>query len=86
MDLVAEVDDTVVVNETEFEGSTISADEFKELLLNTNMIINKRCGSFRSTGSERPFLVPMLHEGPLHKKSTSVRYSLSEDLSSDSET
>ena len=38
---VAEVDDTFVVAETEFEGSTHSADEFKELILNTNFIINK---------------------------------------------
>ena len=40
---VAKVDDTFVVAETEFEGSTNSADEFKNLILNTNLIINKDC-------------------------------------------
>ena len=50
MDLVAEVDDTVVINDTEF-GSTHSADEFKEELLKTNMIINRRSVSFKSDAS-----------------------------------
>ena len=55
MDKVAEVDDTVIVAETEFEESTHSADEFKEHILNTNLIINKRSSSsFRSSRADRP--------------------------------
>ena len=46
MDKVAEVDDMVILNENEFEESTISADEYKEELLKTNLIINKRSSSF----------------------------------------
>jgi len=51
MDKVAEVDDTIIVAETEFEESTHSADEFKKHILNTNLIINKRRDSFHSYGA-----------------------------------
>ena len=64
MDKVAEVDDTVIVAETEFEESTHSADEFKEHILNTNLIINKRSSSsFRSSRANRPPESPMFNLG-----------------------
>ena len=44
---VADVDDTFIVKETEFEEDTMSADEFKERILNTNLIIHKKGDSFK---------------------------------------
>ena len=41
MKKVAEVDDTFIVLETDFDEDCQSADEFKERILNTNLIINK---------------------------------------------
>ena len=40
MHKVAEMDDTFIICET-YEEDTRSADEFKERLLNTNLIINR---------------------------------------------
>ena len=47
MNKVAKVDDTFIVKETDFEEDTLSADEFKERLLNTNLIIHKKGDSWQ---------------------------------------
>ena len=53
MKKVAKVDDTFVVVENEYDEDAKSADEFKKLILNTNLIINKTRTSFKSGREER---------------------------------
>lgn len=47
MRLVSQVDDTFVVKENLFEEDTQSADDFKNRLLHTNLIINKTKSPFK---------------------------------------
>ena len=53
MKKVAKVDDTFVVVENEYDEDAKSADEFKKLILNTNLIINKTRTSFKNGKEER---------------------------------
>lgn len=66
MHKVAIVDDTFIVTE-EFEEDTKSADEFKERILNTNLIINR--SSFSSNHSQRPDQASILKFNPSAKVS-----------------
>jgi len=66
MQKVAIVDDTFIVTE-EFEEDTKSADEFKERILNTNLIINR--SSFSSNHSSRPDQASILKFHPSAKVS-----------------
>ena len=47
------MDDSFVVVENEYDEDAKSADEFKKLILNTNLIINKTRTSFKNGKEER---------------------------------
>ena len=69
MRLVEEVDDTIAVKENDFDEDTRSADEFKDRILNTNLIINKRNTSFGNSEARPPNtskMFTLLQSQPIH--------------------
>ena len=52
MRALEEIDDTFIIRQNDFEEDTRSADEFKEKIINTNLIINKKKQSYQKKKAE----------------------------------